>query len=101
MKKRYIVLTLLLLVIAVGIFRMRNFIRFVIVQQHRPVEVKLDHLEYQDEGAFEVYIYSANRTWSSRRVSWINTMFNDELILFKNPGNFYAFRECDGGTHGK
>jgi hypothetical protein len=85
MKKRYIILILLLLLISVGIFRMRNFIRFVFVQQHRPVEVKLDQLEYYDEGAFEVYIYSANRTWSSRRVSWINTMFNDELILFKIP----------------
>lgn len=85
MKKRYIVLILLLLVISVGIFRMRNFFRYVCIQHERPIEVMLDQLEYQDEGAFEVYIYSANRTWKSRSVHVLNKMFTDELILFKIP----------------
>jgi hypothetical protein len=101
MKKRQIAIILFLIALSVGIFRMRNFFRFAFVQQHRPVEVKLNQIEYYDEGAFEVYIYSANRTWCSRRVSWINAMFNDELILFKIPISSMRFENVTEAPIGK
>jgi hypothetical protein len=91
MKKHYIPLILLILALSFGIFRMRNFIRFVFVQQHRPEEVKLNQLEYHQEGIFEVYIYAVDRTWKSRSIHALNKVFSDELILFKIPISVMRF----------
>jgi hypothetical protein len=85
MKRRYFLLVLALLIVVGGCFRMHNLIRFKFMQNYRPMEVKLNPLAHIDEGAFEVYVYSINRTWNSRLVAACNKLFSDEIIVFKIP----------------